>query len=334
MVVAMVWSGWIPVVLKVLDDGTSPLLMFACWRVGSSAVCLAALAGLGLWAGGGALRGLWRLRRRFISVPVGMMVLAGTEYCFYLLASRLIDPAVATVVVESYFIFSIVIMLVFSRGRYADSILFLALVLPMCLGGLAFLAAAEYGGFSVMVEGLGRGVLEPLVGGGLALVGSLAIAGAFLVFRWAEEMGRSLALGAGGGPGAGRMGLVALCGAALVGNVSSAVLMGGLGLAGGAALPGWGASLLWVLMGVVVMGPTLVFWRLAVYLSRYAGIAALGGLAPVVSLCLFWAFSMVTVPRADYLVAGVALVVGAGALLQVPGPVGGLAVRVMALVRR
>ena len=333
MVLCVLWGSWIPVVIKLLDDGTSPFLVLACWRVGSACFCAAGLGALALWVGPEVLRGLWRRRRRFVCLPVLFMLLNSTEYSFFLLACRFIDPAVATVVLEAHFLFGILLLLAVSRGRYADSLVALVALLPLCLGGMVFLAAAEYGGFGAMASGLGRGVLGPLVGGGLALVGSLAIAGAFLVFRWAEEMGRSLALERGSLAGSERLGVVALAAAALVGNLGSVPVLTGVGLVSGASLPGGGAALTWVGMGFLVLGPPVLFWRLSVYLSRYVGITALGGLAPVGTLGLFWMFSMVAVPRPDYLVAGMVLVVGAGGLLQAQGAVGTVARRVSTLVR-
>ena len=316
--------SFLPLLYAVVSGPDSPFIFAAGTRLGVFACCAPFLL---VFYRAIVLSpvGMAAARRVLFTWPMLFSALSFTNLPLFLLAVRYIDPVVAATLLETWPVLFIVLMaLGFRRPggrRLSVSWPVLGLGLALALAGFLLLAWSQEG---TLVLGSGR--FWPLaLGLGLGvLAGSLGALGA-CNFLWSLRFVAVLPVGFGIGlvSPAGRV----LCGTVLcysLGCVVAFFYLTLVGLVAGESFS-WGVVLRGLVVGVICAGPGSLLFRGANLLSANPGVNLLGYLTPV--LAAVWLFLLwdVGVARVDYLVLGLAAVVIANLLVNMPG--NGLACR-------
>ena len=253
-------------------------------------------------------RGLfcWPDNRLMLITLVG----TGDLFCFSL-AVRFLDIAVVAVLYELY---PVVIIFLASRvfqgdGVYRRFSLWTKGFVGLSIAGFLLAVVSQEDGF---VDFLSHGTVWKTALGVLLALGSVVGTGvSVLGWRWGWDVGGNLSGGAGVNSGV-------LCGMVVClvfTSLVSCLVSGVLGLGLGESVD-WKLVVFGLLTGLFVVAVGPIFYRKGNLLGRNVGINALGYLVPALSVMWLYWFGGVGVARWDYLVGGMALIVGANLMIN------------------
>lgn len=303
MLIAALGGSFAPLALALANAGDYPFLFSALWRVGGAIGCAAII--LAAWPRLIFNRATFRiLRGRFFCWGMVLIVLGQFDFAMIALSLRFVDISIATVMGEMIPIFAIFVLAIAMRGRHSRLTWRLMGLILASFAGAVFVGASQRG-FSADGE-----ILPLLLGCAIALSGAAASGLGAYGLRWAVDAASALAR-APGRPDASAAAMELFCLAAAFG-VATAIMIpisGGIGLVAGESVLDGGA--VFVIAGGALLHATVgLSWRCANLLSDNLAINALIYLVPVLALAWLFLAGRVGVERVDYLLIGVALIVG------------------------
>lgn len=302
MFIAAFGGSFWPLALAVGDAGAYPFMFNALWRAGGAAGCFAILA-IGwprlLFSGA-----IWRtLRRRIICWTMAIVVIGQFDFALMALSLKFVDVSITAILGEMVPLFAILVIAIALRGRHGRLTWRLRGLLLICFAG-AILVGASQRGFV-----FGDEALTLALGCALALSGAAASGAGAFSLRWAADAAIALAR-ASGRPDASVAAMELFC-LAVAFSVATALMIpisGIIGLAAGETIAG---NALYALGGGALLhGAVGLSWRCANLLSDDLAINALIYLVPILALAWLFLAGRVGVDRVDYLLIGVALIVG------------------------
>ena len=315
MLVVVVGISLVPLVFAFGGASENPFLFNAGWRLGVAAGCLVCL---------------FTFYRRLLfdqailalvlrRLPSWALIWAAAGNCEYMLfawAVRFIDISAVTVIYE---IWPILLILLVERlyrreKRYREIGRGTLALLVIAFTGIAFVVLGQAGSIDILSDGE-SGVRDLLVG----LV--LAVGAAFLAplmafgFRWGSDLADEMAGKSVSGADRGSLEMFCAIVAFFVSSSGSALFNAGAGLVGGEEI-GPRVLVIGVVGGALTNSVAGIAWRKVNFTTGHLGINALAYMTPVVSLSFLAAFSMVEIPRPDYLVIGTVAIVAANLLIN------------------
>ena len=304
MLLAALGGSVAPLALPLADAGERPFLFSALWRVGGTAGCAVIMALF--WPRLTFNRPVMRaLRGRVICRGMVLIVLGQFDFALIALSLRFMDISIAAVMGEMVPLFAIFIMAIALRGRHVRLTWRMMALVATCFAGAIFVGASQRG-FAA-----GGETLPLVLGCAIALSGALASGLGAYGIRWAADAANAL-MRAIDRPDASMAAMELFCLAAGFGLATALMvpISGGIGLALGERMDM--DTAVWVMCGGALLhGMIGLSWRGANLLSDNLGINALIYLVPVLALLWLFLLGWVEVERVEYLLIGVALIVGA-----------------------
>ena len=308
MLLAALGGSIAPLALPLADAGKRPFLFSALWRVGGAAGCAVIMALI--WPRLTFNRAVLRaLRGRVVCWGMILIILGQFDFALIALSLRFVDISIAAVMGEMVPLFAIFIMAIALRGRHGRLTWRLMGLVLACFAGAIFVGASQRG-FDA-----GGAALPLVLGCVIALSGALASGLGAYGIRWAADAANAL-MRATDWPDANMAAVELFCLAAAFGLATALMIpiSGGIGVALGERIEVGTAW--WVMCGGALLhGAIGLSWRGANLLSDNLGINALIYLIPILALLWLFLLGWIGVERVDYLLIGVALIVGANAAI-------------------
>ena len=292
-----------PLALALAGAGDYPFLFSALWRVGGAVGCGAII--LAVWPRLIFNRAALRvLRGRFFCGGMILIVLGQFDFALIALSLRFVDISIAAVMGEMILIFAIFVLAIALRGRHRRLTWRLMGLVLASFAGAVFVGASQRGFLA------GGETLPLLLGCAIALSGAAAAGLGAYGLRWAVDAASALAR-ADGRPDASAT-AVELFYLAVAFGIATAIMIpisGGIGLMAGERILD-GAAVFIIRGGALLHAVVGLSWHCANLLSDNLGINALIYFAPILALAWLFLAGRVGVERVDYLLIGVALIVG------------------------
>lgn len=290
------FSAAIPALLA-LGGGIEAAFLFNAW-VGLGAIASYAAFLIFVGSRGFFSRGFWReALRRAPGVALALGTATNFNYALVGLAASLAGIAAAAAIYESWLLFALAGGAILSwRRERVEWAMFGILGVGLIGGALAL--AARVGDFGVDGAAAGALALECGLALGAAAIGGIGVA---YEIRWGVDFSRDV--------GMPRYGASELCCVAVMyafGNAVALPVKAAVGIARGEIL-GIDGAVYGLAAGACVAGAALC-WRAANARSASGGVNALWQVAPVGAIGLLLALGLADVARADYLIAGGAII--------------------------
>ena len=311
MLISALGGSFGPLALALGDAGAYPFIFNALWRMGGAVGCLAiiAIAWPRLLFNGAT----WRvLRGRIVCWTMTIVILGQFDFALMALSLKFVDVSITAVLGEMAPLFAILVIAVALRGRHGRLTWRLRGLLLVCFAGAIFVGGSQWGFL------FGGEAMPLLLGCFIALSGAAASGAGALSLRWAADAAGVLAR-APGRPDASVVAMELFCLAAAFGIATALMIpiSGIIGLAAGEAITG---GAFYVIGGGALLHATVgVSWRGANLLSDSLAINALIYLVPIGALGWLFLAGRVGVERVEYLLIGVALIVGANVAIAFCG---------------
>ena len=338
MLASLLLGSFVPLAIAGGGGGESPFIFIAFWSLGVVSGCLVYLvvAHPGLMLNGEVLGAA---ARRLWCVSMLGSVGNALTFTFFSLSTRFVDPAVSTVLVETWPVMFILLMLMRFEGRrrYRGNACRVVPLVVLALSGFALVVLSQGGGFGLegrdgwsfdLVWGVCLGVVAGVAGG----------VGLFYTFSWGEALAGELPPGVAGNHGAVSVALFCnllgfgvgylggglvnlLVGLTPVNAVFGLPLGETLGVTR-AVFPGGTVSVVVPVVALAALGGFLfnsgssILVRASNLVTDNLGVNALVYLGPVLSILWLALFLGVGVFRVDCLLAGVAAIVVANLLVH------------------
>ena len=312
-------ASFIPLVIRWAGGDESPFLFNAGWRMGTALGCTLVLGTFFLGFIRGQWRGLWALRRRFLSWPVLGTALGTLDYALFALSIRFVDISISTILIETHPIMVVFLLAWTTRKgqRYLRNTGGLAFLLAACLTRFIFLIASQQGGFRAVLGGSSTLAAGLCAGCALALTGALVAALSAFTLRWYENLGREYSAKTQQAANPQRIALCCMAITVGAANLVSVPLNVSIGLVRGETMGPWPMISSIFIGGVLIQAIPSICWRAANLITDNLGVNALLYGAPILSLVWLWWFAQIGVARLDYLLIGASAIVGANVLFHI-----------------
>ena len=326
MLIAVFGYSLTPLVIAFASDG-NPFLFNAGWRLGLVLGLSAVIA----WHWGvfriPAVRSLILLRLRSFAIVAA--VVSNFDYAMFVLSTKFIDIAVATVIFETWPMWMIIVLAWIYRkeGRYRRTIKLTGLMVCLCIVGLCFVTISQSETVFDIFNGQSSDRL--LLGSAIALSGALVSSLAAFSFKWGTDLaGEINAILKLEQSTISYQSLDLLCLVLAYGLSSSVSVLASLFIGTVNREPiSFSLQLLAIIGGMATYAPATIAWRLGNLRSTNLGINVMVYGTPILSLLWFYLLSADSIPslvhldvfhvmRVDYLVIGAAAIITANLLIN------------------